>query len=144
MKDGARFFAYATWVVMISLAISLFTNPFLEYISDPGWLGLAALLAYGALFLNLVYTAVKRYIRKVPEPTKLHFVLAAIIYLPPAVWILAISEQVQGSEILLLLVVAIACALGALYGNRSGIKARYEYVQELKSQQEKMKDSSQQ
>lgn len=140
MQDGARFFAYATWVVMISLGIILFTNPFLTYVSDPGWIGLAVLLAFGALYLNLTYAAVKRYIRKVPAPTNLHLVLALLIYLPPAIWIMVISEEVVGSEILLLLVLATSCILGAIYGNRSGIKARYEYVQKLKERQKQAVD----
>lgn len=136
MQDGARFFAYSTWVVMISLAIILFTNRFLTFVSDPGWVGLATLLAFGFLYLNLTYAAVKRYIRKVPAPTNLHYLLALLVYLPPAVWILTISESAEGSEFLLLAVVAAACILGAIYGNRSGIKARYEYVQKLKQQKD--------
>lgn len=135
MQDGARFFAYSTWVVMMSLAIILFTNRFLVYVTDPGWVGLAVLLAFGFIYLNLTYAAVKRYIRKVPAPTNLHFGLALLIYLPPAVWIVSISKTVVGSEILLLIVLAVASVLGAIYGNQSGIKARYEYVQKLKEQQ---------
>lgn len=136
MQDGARFFAYSTWVIMISLGIIIFTNRFLTFASDPGWVGLVTLLAFGFLYLNLTYAAVKRYIRKVPSPTQLHYILALLIYLPPAVWIIVISEQVQGSEFILLAVLAAACILGAIYGNRSGIKARFEYIQKLKENQD--------
>lgn len=136
MQDGARFFAYSTWVIMISLGIIIFTNRFLTFASDPGWVGLVTLLAFGFLYLNLTYAAVKRYIRKVPSPTQLHYILALLIYLPPAVWIVVISEQVQGSEFILLAVLAAACILGAIYGNRSGIKARFEYIQKLKGNQD--------
>ena len=135
MQDSARFFAYATWVIMISLGIILAANPFLVYVSNPGWIGLATLLAVGFVYLNLSYAAIKRYITKVPEPTNNHIVLATIIFLPAAIWIYAISENAGGSELILILVVAFACGLGTFYGNRAGIRARYEYIQKVKERQ---------
>jgi len=137
MKDGARFFAYATWTVMISLAIILFTNRFLEFINEPGIIGTLVLLAFGFLYLNLTYAAVKRYIRKVPFPTNLHMALAALVFLPPAVWIIVFSDAITTTEILILFVLALSCILGMVYGNRAGIKARYEYIQALKEYQSK-------
>lgn len=142
MQDGARFFAYSTWVVVISLAIILFTNRFLTYVSDPGWMGLAVLLAFGLLYLNLTYISVKRFIRKVPAPTRLFIGLPVLIYIPPLLWILLISDRVQGSTFILLAVLAFACGLGAYYGHRSGIKARYLYIQKLKEQEEAAKQRS--
>lgn len=138
MQDGARFFAYSTWSVMISLAIILFSHGFLDWIKEPGWAGSVVLLAFGFLYLNLCYAAVKRFIRKVPAPTNSHYLLTVIIYLPPFIWILATAEGITTTEILLWVVLGIGCALGAVYGNRAGIKARYEYVQALKEHQEKM------
>ena len=137
MKDGARFFAYATWSVMISLAIILFTNRFLEFITEPGFIGTLVLLAFGFLYLNLTYAAVKRYIRKVPFPTNLHMLLTALVFLPPAVWIIVFSDSITTTEILILFVLALSCILGMVYGNRAGIKARYEYIQALKEYQSK-------
>jgi hypothetical protein len=128
MKDGARFFAYATWSVMISLAIILFTNRFLEFITEPGFIGTLVLLAFGFLYLNLTYAAVKRYIRKVPFPTNLHILLTALVFLPPAVWIIVFSDAITTTEILILFVLALSCILGMIYGNRSGIKARYQKI----------------
>lgn len=135
MQDGARFFAYATWTVMVSLAIILAGNPFLEYVSDPGWIGLVALLVFGFIYLNLSYAAIKRYIRKVPEPTNKHYLLALIIFLPAAIWIFLISESASGSELILIVILAFSCWLGAFYGNRAGIRARHEYVQKIKEMQ---------
>jgi hypothetical protein len=135
MQDSARFFAYATWVIMISLGIILAANPFLGFASNPGWIGLVTLLSVGFVYLNLSYAAIKRYITKVPEPTNNHIVLATIIFLPAATWIFAISENAGGSELILILIVAFACGLGAFYGNRAGIRARYDYVQKVKERQ---------
>jgi len=141
MKDGARFFAYATWSVMISLAIILFTNRFLEFITEPGFIGTLVLLAFGFLYLNLTYAAVKRYIRKVPFPTNLHMLLTALVFLPPAVWVIVFSDSITTTEILILFVLALSCILGMVYGNRAGIKARYEYIQALKEYQSKNSSS---
>jgi len=132
MKDGARFFAYITWVLMLSLAIILVSNPFLSFITDPTWVGLAALLALGFIYLNLAYASVKRYITKVPEPTILHYFLSLCIYLPPFTWLFFFSETIEGSRIITLTVLAFAVFLGSYYGNKSGIKARYHYVQKIK------------
>ena len=132
MQDKARFFAYATWTLMISLAIIIFSNQFLYLVSEPGWLGFAILIGFGLLYLNLTYGAVKRFIKKVPAPTKLHILLGFLIFLPPALWILIIRDSFGTTEILLLAVLALSCALGIYYGNRAGIKARYEYVQKIK------------
>lgn len=139
MQDGARFFAYATWTVMIALAIILAGNPFLIYVADPGWIGLVALLVFGLLYLNLSYAAIKRYIRKVPEPTNKHYLLALLIFLPPAIWIYLISESATGSQLILIVILAFSCWLGAFYGNRAGIRARYEYIQKIKERQNQQK-----
>lgn len=141
MQDSARFFAYATWVIMISLGIILAANPFLVYVSDPGWVGLATLMAVGFVYLNLSYAATKRYITKVPEPTSNHITLATLIFLPAAAWIFAISENAGGSELILILVVGFACGLGAFYGNRAGIRARHEYVKKVKERQAESTDT---
>jgi hypothetical protein len=138
MQDSARFFAYSTWSVMVSVAIILFTHGLLDWVREPGWVGTAILLGFGFLYLNLCYAAIKRFIRKVPAPTNLHILLAFIIYLPPFIWILGAADTISTTEYLLWVVLAISCGLGAVYGNRAGIKARYEYIQALKEHQEKM------
>lgn len=141
MQDKARFFAYSTWSIMISLAIILFTNRFLDFVSQPGWQGLAVLLAFGFVYMNITYVAVKRYIRKVPAPTNLHYLLGILIFLPPAGWIIITKGMGSTDEILLIVVLALACGLGIYYGNRAGIRARYEYIQKLKEYQQENEDA---
>lgn len=132
MPNAARLFAYITWVVMISLAIIIFTNPFLVYVADPGWIGLAALLGFGFVYLNFSYLAIKRYIRKVPLETNHHIVLTSLIFLPPAVWITFFSEEIENPKFILLIVLAFACVLGAIYGYRAGKRQQYEYFETAK------------
>lgn len=141
MQDKARFFAYATWVIMISLAIMIFSDQFLHLVAEPGWFGLAVLLAFGFIYMNLTYAAVKRFIRKVPAPTNLHYALGLLIFLPPACWILIVKGGVTTDELLLLAVLLLACGLGVFYGNRAGIRARYEYIQKLKEYQNQKEKS---
>lgn len=117
---------------MLSLAIILLSNPFLSFITNPDWTGLVALLALGFLYLNLTYASVKRYILKVPEPTNLHYVLSAVIFLPPFTWIWFFSETIEGARLITVAVLALAVVLGTIYGNKSGIKARYHYIQKMK------------
>ncbi len=136
MQDTSRVFAYMTWVIMISLGVILTTNPFLGYVNDPSYIGLLALLGFGFIYLNFTYAVVKRFIKKVPAPTNMHYGLAVAIFLPPAIWILTVSEEASGAELILIVILAFSCGLGAFYGNRSGIKARYEYIQMLKAAQE--------
>ncbi|GEM_PF-422348 len=140
MQDGARFFAYTTWAIMISLAIIIATHFFLDYISEPGWVGTAVLLAFGFVYMNITYVVIRRYIRKVPAPTNRHILLAVIIFLPPFIWTFASVEELSTTDVLIWVVLALGCGLGALYGNRAGIKARYEYIQALKEHQRKMEE----
>lgn len=139
MQDTSRVFAYMTWVIMISLGIILTTNPFLSYVNDPSYIGLLALLGFGFIYLNFTYAVIKRFIKKVPAPTNMHYGLAVAIFLPAAIWIFTISEQASGAELILISILAFSCGLGAFYGNRAGIKARYEYIQTLKAAQDESK-----
>lgn len=140
MQDKARFFAYSTWVIMISLAIMIFSDQFLHLVSQPGWLGLVVLLCFGLIYMNLAYNAIKRFIRKVPAPTQAHYALGVLIFLPPLCWVLFVRESITSSEMLLLAVLVLACGLGVFYGNRAGIRARYEYIQKLKEYQKNQKE----
>lgn len=140
MQDKARFFAYSTWVLMISVAVIIFSEQFLHLVSQPGWLGLIVLLGFGLVYINLTYNAIKRFIRKVPAPTQAHYALGVLIFLPPFCWILFIRESTVNTEILLSIVLLLACGLGVYYGNRSGIRARYEYIQKLKEFQNQKED----
>lgn len=135
--DGSRFFAYATWVIMVSLAIVLTANRFLSFVADPGWPGLVTLLVFGFVYLNFTYAAIRRFIMKVAEPTNEHYLLSALIFLPAAAWILLFSTYTEGSEFILTAVLLLACGLGTYYGNRAGIRKRYEYIQKLKEKQRK-------
>lgn len=142
MQDKARLFAYSTWVIMISLAIMIFSDQFLHLISEPGWSGLFILFCFGLIYMNLTFNAIKRYIRKVPAPTQAHYLLGGLIFLPPIVWMFFVRQTITSNELLLIGVLALSCGLGIFYGNRSGIRARYEYIQKIKEYQKQQEEKN--
>ena len=135
MQDGARFFAYSTWALMISLGIIIFTHPFFQFIEQSLITLITIPLAFAFLYFNLNHVAIKRFIRKVPAPTNLHILLAFLILLPPLLWIIVMNKPYGYEDILLILLLITATIIGTLSGNKSGIKARYEYIQQVKKMQ---------
>jgi len=142
MQDGARFFAYATWAVMISLGIMIFSHQFV-FLTETSLLSLAVwVLAFGVMYGNFTYAAIKRYIKKVPAPTNTHSVLSALIFAPPAAWVLTIGNNSLSLNLLIITVLAGSIAAGNYYGNLRGIKDRYEYVQKLKAYQKEQEEKN--
>lgn len=145
MQDGARFFAYATWAVMISLGIMIFSHQFV-FLTESSLISLAIwMLAFGVMYGNFTYAAIKRYIKKVPAPTNSHLLLSALIFAPPTAWILTIGNNSLTIKLLIIAVLGGSIATGNHYGNLRGIKDRYDYVQKLKAHQKEQekKNSSQ-
>lgn len=141
MQQFARLFAYATWGLMISLGAILFTHLLFPYMHDSLTVLVLVLVGTGVIYFNLIFTVIKRYIRKVPAPTNSHYILAILMIIPPLFWILVINESITLYDLLVLLVLGLSAAAGILYGNRAGIKARYEFVQKLKEYQKRMAGS---
>lgn len=137
MQDGARFFAYSTWALMISLGIIIFTHHFFQFISQSLFTLAVIPLGFGFLYFNLIYAAIKRFIRKVPAPTNLHLLLALLILLPPFIWILIMNKPYGFEDLLLILMLIAATVTGTQLGNKAGIKARHEYIQLIKETQKK-------
>lgn len=135
MQDKARLFAYSTWGLMISLGALLFTQHFFSYMAESPAVLILVLAGTGAIYFNLTFAAIKRYIRKVPAPTNSHIFLALLIAAPPAFWIVVIDEPFSIYNLAVLLILAFSSGAGIIFGNRAGIKARYEYVQKLKEYQ---------
>lgn len=142
MQDKARFFAYATWVTTISLGIIIFTHHFFMFMTVSIFIMIIIALSFGFIYFNLTFAAIKRYIRKVPSPTNKHIALAALIFLPPAGWLFIMDQPFTQHDLLLTVVLLLSSIGGTIYGNRSGIKARYEFVQKLKQYQREMSEKN--
>ncbi len=137
MQNGARFFSYSTWVVMISLGIVIFSHQFFQFMYSSLAIAITIIAGFGFLYFNLTHAAIKRFIKKVPAPTNLHIFLGLLIFLPPAGWIMVTNQPFNQFDLLLLLFLILGIVTGTIYGNRSGIKARYEYIQKLKEYQQR-------
>lgn len=142
MQDKARFFAYATWVTTISLGIIIFTHHFFQFMSESLLIMILTAIGFGFLYFNITYAAIKRYIRKVPAPTNMHIVLAILIFIPPSGWLVIMDQSFNQNDLLLMILLLLSSIAGTIYGNRSGIKARYEYVQKLKQYQREMNEEN--
>lgn len=137
MQEGARFFAYSTWALMISLGIIIFTHSFFQFIGQSLFTFAVIPLGFGFLYFNLIYVAIKRFIRKVPAPTNLHIALSVFIFLPPFIWIILMNKPYLIEDFILIIILIIASYFGTTMGNKAGIKARFEFVQQIKEAQSK-------
>jgi uncharacterized membrane protein YoaK (UPF0700 family) len=127
---------------MISLGIMIFSHQFV-FLTENSLLSLAVwILAFGVMYGNFTYAAIKRYIKKVPAPTNTHRVLSALIFAPPAAWVLTIGNNTLPINLLIIAVLAGSVAVGNYYGNLRGIKDRYEYVQKIKAYQKEQKEKT--
>src|SRR5690554_4916227 len=128
MQDGARFFAYSTWAIMISLAIMIFSHQFLHLAESTFAALLIWGLIFGAMYFNITYSAIKRYIRKVPAPTNSYIALTVLIFIPPALWLMSVGDFMAERDLVILVFLSAGVYLGMQTGHKQGIKARYEYI----------------
>lgn len=140
MENWARFFAYSTGVLVIGLAIIVFTETFLTYIEVPGWPGYVTLLAYGLVYLNFSYGVNRRFVTKKRREINLAYLLGFLLFLPPAVWVYVKDVGLYDQRPLFLAVLFFACLLGAYFGIRSGLSRREAYFEKLRQYREQLPD----
>lgn len=138
IQDYVRIFAYSTWVMMVSSAIILTANFFLIWVDAPGWPGWITLLVLGVAYANLIYSAVRRFIRKVPAPTRQYLLIAVFTLLPALVWVHGFSAVSSVASWKTTVALAAGVAVGLRFGHPAGVKARFEYVQQIKERYRKM------
>lgn len=136
MKNGPRLFAYTTAMLVLGLAVIVFSEKFLFYISTPGWSGYLALIIYGLVYLNISYGMNRRYTLKQPEQENIAYLLAVILFVPPAVWVFIKDTGLTGMPRIQFLVMLIfACLLGSYFGIRTGKKKHKAYMANMIQQQ---------
>jgi len=131
MENWARLFAYGTGVMVLGLAIIVFTESLLVFVNDPGWHGYVTLMGYGLIYLNLSYGVNRQFIRKKFRGYNLSYFLATLIFIPPAVWVYVKDVGLYEARPLFLTVLLFACLLGAYFGIKSGIKKRNSYLKNV-------------
>lgn len=129
MNNVPRFFAYTTGTLLIAAAVIVFSNQYISYAGRDDTMGLIALLAYGLVYMNLVFGVSRRFIRKLPEgqPTNIQYVFAALSFLPVLIWINVFDTGLGDSILLFHIVIIFACSLGGYFGHRSGLRQQEEF-----------------
>ncbi len=124
MENWARFFAYATSMLVLGLAIIVFTENLIPFVTAPNWVGYVSLLGYGLIYLNLSYGMNRRFIRKKMKGYNLSYLLGFLLFLPPACWVYIKDVGLHEKRLLFLVVILFAVLLGSYFGIHSGIKKR--------------------
>ena len=128
---------------MLSAAFTLISSEFLSLINTPGYMGLLVLLAFGLVYMNLVFITGRRFMRRLQGPNPVPYVFALLVAAPPLVWVQIYDAGLGESQLTFLFTVIVACGLGAYFGHRAGLKAQIKFQQNLKeylNQDEKTPD----
>lgn len=135
MDDGARTFAYTTWILMASLAVIVFSNPLMIHLHTPGWAAAVILLLLAVVYGSLTRTVSKRYIRKRPSGSKDPWWISLLIWAPPVGWV-TLTEQSGTLSVAIALITGVAIYTGFTYGLRSGRQQRDEWLAQSSRQRE--------
>jgi len=139
MNSWHRPFAYVTASLVIGLLVIVFTNSFLEYVNNPGWIGYVALLGYGLIFVNVAYVLNRRFTKKIKRPSNLSYLTAVLLLAPTLAWVLTKEEggALGESRTVFILTIVFAAFLGAWYGVKAGQRKREGYLHDLKEERGK-------
>lgn len=129
MDDGARIFAYTTWILMASLAVIVFSNPLMIHLQTPGWSAALILVLLAVVYGSLARTISKRYIRKRPPTTGDPWWILLLVWTPPVVWV-TLTQQSGTLSVAIALITGAAIYTGFTYGLRSGRQQREEWLAE--------------
>lgn len=143
METWHRPFAYITGSLVFGLLIIVFTNSFLGYVNDPGWIGYAALIAYGLVFVNISYVINMRFTKKNKRPSNISYLMAALLILPALVWVYTKNTGLATSRIVFTLTIVFAVFLGAWYGIKAGVRKRAGYLHQLREEQDDLPEDLQ-
>ena len=143
MDNLPRFIFYASGILMLSAAFTLISSEFLGMINNPSYIGLVVLLGFGLVYMNMVFLAGRRFMRRLQGPNPVPYVFALLVAAPPLVWVQIYDAGLGESDLTFMFTVIVACGLGAFFGHRTGLKAQIKFQENLKeylNQDEKTPD----
>ena len=136
MENWQRTFAYSTFIMVIGLAVIVFSETFVRFVQLPGWRGYTALFGYGIIYLNFSYVLTKRFVTKTSQFKEYAYILALLMVTGPIFWtFLKDLELMPYGQFLFAADITFASLTGAYFGIRRGLTKREEYVQRLKQEQ---------
>jgi len=140
MENWYRAFAYSMFIMVIGLAIVVFTEEFIRFIQAPGWQGYTAAFGYGLVYLNFAFVMTKRYTTKVQHQEHIAYMLAALLLVGPLIWVfLKDLNLTSAGRFYFLSDIAFGCLIGAWFGIKRGAVKHQRYL-ELMKEYEKEND----
>lgn len=132
MDNLPRFSFYASGVLIISAAFTLFTSELLFKINDPSWVGTAFLLGYGLVYMNIVFVTSRRFMRRLDGPSIAPIIFGVIVAIIPIAWIFIYDSVLDTQQrIVFAITVALASGLGVFFGHKAGLKTQIVFQQKL-------------
>lgn len=132
MNNLPRFFFYLTGIVTISAAFIIFTSgDILTKVNDGTTTGTILFFAYGLVYMNIVALSSKRFMRRLNGPSPAAYIFGISVFAPPAVWLNIYDGDLATQPFILVILIGIACAAGAYFGHRMGLKAQIKFQQDL-------------
>lgn len=136
MENWQRAFAYSTFIMVIGLAIVLFSEELVQFVQYPGWRGYAAIFGYGIVYLNFAYVLTKRFVTKTAEFNSYAYVLAILLISGPVFWTFLKDLKLQPyGQFLFIADIAVASITGAYFGIKRGLIKQKEHFRRIREQQ---------
>lgn len=133
MDNLPRFAFYTSGVFIISAAFTLISSEFLYLIADPGWKGTVALIAFGLVYMNIVFVVSRRFMRRLDGPSPAPIIIGILVAMAPVIWIFIYQDAALDNtqRIIYAVIMALGCGLGAHFGHRAGLKAQIKFREKL-------------
>lgn len=116
---------------MISAAFTLISSEFLKMVANPTYVGMLFLLAFGLVYMNIVFITGRRFMRRLEGPNPIPYVFGLLVAIPPLVWVNIYDAGMGDSQLTFMFTVIVGCGLGALFGHRAGLKAQIEFQNDM-------------
>jgi hypothetical protein len=116
---------------MISAAFTLFSSEFLLKINDPTYVGTLFLLGFVLVYMNIIFVSGRRFMRRLQGANPIPYIFALLVAAPPLIWVQIYDAGLGQSNLTFQFSVILACALGAFFGHRAGLKAQVKFQQNL-------------
>lgn len=133
MDNLPRFIFYLSGLLLISTAITLFTTDLLPYVNNGTTIGTIVFFGLGLAYMNIVSISSRRFMRRLQGPTIVPYVFALFAFIPPAVWVIIYQDGTATSPVVYIPMLIVACATGAYFGHRMGIKAQLKFQENLRA-----------
>jgi hypothetical protein len=126
-----RLIFYASGVLIISAAFTLFSSEFMSLINSPNFSGLLVLLGFGLVYMNIIFITGRRFMRRLQGPNPIPYIFGLLVAIPPLVWVQIYDAGLGNSKLTFMFTIIIACGTGAYFGHRAGLKAQAKFQENM-------------